>query len=555
LNVATNQTWKAGTGGNLLITGALTNNNDGANYSLTINASGNLGNVILSPAAGNSINLTGSNNISSILQVKTGGMLELGGNGVTAPATTSTNYINNTQLNSSFGTWGINGSGKVQVNSGTWLTGDLGKNGGDRFTGIIEVKGGTLAFAGARYLGEGTINVNGGTMAVTGVGSGLSNGGRFSLGSSYNAITNTANMNVTDGFVDLAQANGGNSIGAAISTLLNQSGGILQNGVTVGGGLNGGTSTTFTIGGNNIASDFSALTLTGGTFISAGAINAAGPAGSPGANNFNFMGGTLAAAAVNMTYLGSSSTATATANQTNSSDNIGTLINYGGALAPGGDGNAGETTITGNYAVSNNAAVLAIDLGGTTRASFFTTNVSGYYDYLLVNGSVVLGGNLKINLTNGFMPSGTDQFNIIACSGTNILGETNIITGTFTNLNAASANGHYLGRVTVANMTGATFAVTINSLTNTVYLSDFQGTSSTASYPTNVTATLTGGGGTLDISWPATHLGWILQAQTNSASVGLNTNWVDNLGTASVTSTNFPVDPANPSVFYRLRHP
>ena len=549
LSVAANQTWKVGTGANLIFTGSITNNNSGTNYSLTFNAAGNSGNVILSPSAGNSINLIGSNNTVSVFQVKASGVLELGGDGVTAPTTTSTNVINNTQSSSSFGTWGINAPGKVQVNSGTWITGDLGKNGADKFTGSLQVNGGRVEFSGARYLGEGTINVSGGTLAVSSVGSGLSNGGRFSLGSGYNAITNTANMNVTGGLVDLAQANLGNSIGAAISTLLNQSGGTIQNGMTGGGGNNGGTSATFSIGGNNIANDFSALTLTGGTFISAGTITAAGPAGSPGANNFNFMSGILSAAGVDMTYLGSSAIATSTANQTNSSDNMGTLVNYGGTLAPGGDGTVGRTSITGGYAISNNTAVLAIDIGGTNQATTFQTNNSGYYDSLVTTTNITLGGSLKINLVAGFIPAATEQYNIIACSYGGP-----IITGTFTNLNTTGANGFYLGRVTVAGTTNATFAVTINSLTNTVYLSNYHVASSEATYSTNITATVINGGATLNVAWPATHLGWTLQAQTNSLATGLSTNWVDVAGTASVTSTNMPIVPANPAVFYRLRY-
>ena len=76
-----------------------------------------------------------------------------------------------------------------------------------------------------------------------------------------------------------------------------------------------------------------------------------------------------------------------------------------------------------------------------------------------------------------------------------------------------------------------------------------------ASYSTNISFTVAGS--TLSIKWPATHLGWILQEQTNALTVGLaSTNaWFDVLGTASVTGTNYTINPANPTVFYRLRHP
>ena len=69
LNVATNQTWKAGTGGTLVFTGSITNaQNATTNYSLTINAGGSTGTVIISPAAGNAVNLTGTNG-SALLQL------------------------------------------------------------------------------------------------------------------------------------------------------------------------------------------------------------------------------------------------------------------------------------------------------------------------------------------------------------------------------------------------------------------------------------------------------------------------------------------------------
>jgi hypothetical protein len=56
------------------------------------------------------------------------------------------------------------------------------------------------------------------------------------------------------------------------------------------------------------------------------------------------------------------------------------------------------------------------------------------------------------------------------------------------------------------------------------------------------------------LAWP-TNAGWILQEQTNSLSTGLGTNWVDVPGSESITSTNIAVNPASPSVFYRLHHP
>ena len=72
---------------------------------------------------------------------------------------------------------------------------------------------------------------------------------------------------------------------------------------------------------------------------------------------------------------------------------------------------------------------------------------------------------------------------------------------------------------------------------------------------TPVTLTNTVSGSTLTLSWPADHLGYSLQVQTNSRSLGLKTNWVVLPGSASVTTTNLPIDKANPTVFYRLVYP
>jgi len=72
-----------------------------------------------------------------------------------------------------------------------------------------------------------------------------------------------------------------------------------------------------------------------------------------------------------------------------------------------------------------------------------------------------------------------------------------------------------------------------------------------ASYPTNFSLTVNGA--SFILSWPATHLGWTLQAQTNSLAAGLGTNWVDLPATVATNNFSAPLNPANNSVFYRLR--
>jgi subtilisin family serine protease len=62
-------------------------------------------------------------------------------------------------------------------------------------------------------------------------------------------------------------------------------------------------------------------------------------------------------------------------------------------------------------------------------------------------------------------------------------------------------------------------------------------------------------GAHLSLCWPTNCLGWELQAQTNSLSVGLSTNWFPMPGSTNKTQVSFPIDPASPCVFYRLRRP
>jgi 4-phytase/acid phosphatase len=70
----------------------------------------------------------------------------------------------------------------------------------------------------------------------------------------------------------------------------------------------------------------------------------------------------------------------------------------------------------------------------------------------------------------------------------------------------------------------------------------------TTDNPTNITASVSSK--TLTIAWPANHIGWILQAKTNDLSSG---QWFDLPGSDVVNAVVIPINPANTSVFYRLR--
>ena len=77
-----------------------------------------------------------------------------------------------------------------------------------------------------------------------------------------------------------------------------------------------------------------------------------------------------------------------------------------------------------------------------------------------------------------------------------------------------------------------------------------------ANYPTNLTFAMSGN--QLTLSWPATHLGWKLQAQTNALTTGLTVNaanWHAWPGSESVTQQVITINSDNPTVFFRLSKP
>jgi hypothetical protein len=89
-----------------------------------------------------------------------------------------------------------------------------------------------------------------------------------------------------------------------------------------------------------------------------------------------------------------------------------------------------------------------------------------------------------------------------------------------------------------ATYIGSTRTLTVGSGVNTT--------------PTNIVTSVSGN--QLTLSWPTDHTGWILQAQTNSASVGLSTTWHDVAGSTATNQMIFTIDPANPTVFFRLKY-
>lgn len=170
-----------------------------------------------------------------------------------------------------------------------------------------------------------------------------------------------------------------------------------------------------------------------------------------------------------------------------------------------------------------------------------------------VNNDIILGGNVFIRVDKS-LGQPNDR---IAATGT----ITNAGTGTVivTNIGTtALAPGDTFQVFTKPVVNGEVLTVTggdVNWQNNLAVDGSIRVISVIVNYPTNMTFAFRNG--VLDLLWPETHLGWILQCQTNALSVGLNPSgpWYDIPGSQNVTAMSIPVDPATPTVFYRLRRP
>jgi autotransporter-associated beta strand protein len=192
------------------------------------------------------------------------------------------------------------------------------------------------------------------------------------------------------------------------------------------------------------------------------------------------------------------------------SGTIGGSVTNDGTLSPG----ASIGTLVVNGTVTLN--------GGGTTVMEINRSASPSNDVLSAT-SIAFGGTLTVVNTGGTLQAG-DTFQLFA--------------------------GAFSGDFAVTNLPALGTGLNWNWNPATGMLSVQSAVSTTPPHLTNSVS-----GGSLFLSWPADHLGWRLETQTNSRSIGLSNNWVTVPGSASVTSTNFPITPVTPTVFFRLVYP
>jgi autotransporter-associated beta strand protein len=189
-------------------------------------------------------------------------------------------------------------------------------------------------------------------------------------------------------------------------------------------------------------------------------------------------------------------------------------VESAGNLAPGAS--IDDLTISG-----------ALTLGGTFTAEV-NTGVAPNTDQVLGTSAVNYGGTLQVQNQGGALTA-SDTFQIFP-SGTR--------TGTFT-LNPATPD----------NNAGLAWNTSTLTTDGTLRISTVAVGPDTT--PTNLVSSVSGGN--LTLTWPSSHVGWELQAQTNSRSVGLSNNWsAYGYGYADTNEAVIAIDKITPTVFFRL---
>jgi autotransporter-associated beta strand protein len=243
-------------------------------------------------------------------------------------------------------------------------------------------------------------------------------------------------------------------------------------------------------------------------------------------------------------------------------DGPGTLVlaatnTYSGATTV----SAGTLLVNGSLGTNTVAVASGATLGGTGTVGGVVTVQNGGtlapgaggIGTLTLNNSPLLGGNLLMEISKGAATS-ADKLIIanqpLTYAGT--LTVTNIGTNAlaagdaFTLFGAASFGGSFAASNWPPLPAGLGWSFTsANGVLSVLQVA--------AVNPTNLLWAVSNG--SLSLSWPADHLGWRLETQTNALGRGLGTNWFTVPGSTNATSFSVPLAPAAPAIFYRLVYP
>ncbi len=235
-----------------------------------------------------------------------------------------------------------------------------------------------------------------------------------------------------------------------------------------------------------------------------------------------------------------------------------------GAASPNAIGNAqtwtgyfGQLAFTG----ANSQILTRAPQTGPNNNNQDLVTTGGSPSYNSPAGTVVGTASAAPSLT---LVAGNPYTEVLSLKLTaaNTLAITNTFySGTSTNGTLLSQFGGVASGGTFLTNSFDAFAIgwraTANASATTIDLNQITVSASVASLvslvPTNLVAQVVGN--QLQLSWPSDHLGWRLQIQTNTLSIGLGTNWATVPNSTNTTQLQIPIDPANGAVFLRLIYP
>ena len=240
------------------------------------------------------------------------------------------------------------------------------------------------------------------------------------------------------------------------------------------------------------------------------------------------------------------------------SGGLGIYTLTGGSLYLGA---GGITTVGGNYVINLGGGTVGAYASWASSLSISLTGSNGPVTFDTAANTITLSGFLYGY--GGLTKAGSGT--LILSGRASYIGNTTVNAGTL-QLNLAGSNpgAFYLANgASLYLNSGGTYAVGA-LYTNNVALPD--GVYTFSNLPGFVTGTnvlqvvslkmsCSLSGSNLTLSWPSTYLGWTLQEQTNSLTVGPNANWVNLAGSENVTYTNILISPATPTALFRLRSP
>lgn len=452
------------------------------------------------------------------------------------------------------GSIGDNGSGYKLFKAGN---GTLSLLADSFFTGGLELGAGRLNFGSANSAGNGILTIDGG--AIDNIsGSDLTLSGILSVsipivtGGTFTFL-GTGNLDIP---ADVNPNNGGQMFWNVVS-----------NSLTFEGAFNSGNTTINKIGkGTLILGGFAVSQFTG--IINEGELDLAKSGGvAIGTGGQGFLVQSNAVAKIT----GSSG------NQISHTGYILTRLNAGGVLDLNGQAQTLDMLAMTNGVLRNGASATTSTLTIVGTAGVHPTNavtldgVTNVFDVpaadavlnvdSIVNGSgslVKTGlGALSLLQSNYYTGNTTISDGTLALSfpGLSANSTVNVATNATLGTNAILALnfGDSGTNIVAALVLGGVAKPNgiYNTTTDPLYLTG-TGSLQVTPFINPLPGTILFGvsGSALSLSWP-TNSGWVLQSETNLSSHA----WIDIAGSGSVTSTNIPINPANPTMFFRLRLP